>query len=459
MITVIIPTLNEEENIASVVRFAKKQPHVSEVLVVDDRSQDQTARIAREEGASVFTSSKLGKGISMKEGVQVARNEIISFLDGDIDPYPDGTIRKLTEPILKDEADFVKSAFTRNAGRVTELTAKPLLSIFFPDLMHFRQPLSGMIAGKRSLFRKLEFSDDYGVDVGILIDMHRMKARMKEVEIGYIENKSKPWQALGKMSLEVARTIIMKAASFLIPQFDFERPDALQEIRTQLELIPDPQLDPMTKMAVFDMDNTLLQGRFINACAEQFGFRKDLSDIRLSTDDPVILVKRIATLLKGRSPQELIRVADTIPLTESATDVIRMLKKRGYRTGIISDSYDLIADHIRNKLHMDFSLANELEFSKDSCTGEVKIPSFFFPGSGSICDHAVCKSHALQVILEKYGIKKENCISIGDSLNDLCMLRQSGLGVAYAPQDETMKRLADAVIESGGMGRLMTMAL
>ena len=56
-----------------------------------------------------------------------------------------------------------------------------------------------MIAGKKSLFLQLDFRDDYGVDIGILIDMHLMNTRMREIEIGYIENKNKPWQALGKM--------------------------------------------------------------------------------------------------------------------------------------------------------------------------------------------------------------------------------------------------------------------
>ncbi len=64
-----------------------------------------------------------------------------------------------------------------------------------------------MIAGKKALFEQIDFRDDYGVDIGILIDMHLMHVRMKEVEIGYIENKSKPWHALGKMSKEVVQTI------------------------------------------------------------------------------------------------------------------------------------------------------------------------------------------------------------------------------------------------------------
>src|SRR5690606_4466493 len=134
------------------------------------------------------------------EGILASDNEILIFLDADIDPYPEATISTLVAPILNNETDLVKGTFARNAGRVTELVAKPLLNIFYPGLSKFSQPLSGMIAGKKNYFTRLEFFNDYGVDVGILIDMYLMNARIQEVNIGYIENKSKPWEALGKMS-------------------------------------------------------------------------------------------------------------------------------------------------------------------------------------------------------------------------------------------------------------------
>ncbi len=214
MITVIIPALNEESTIGNVVRFCFREPGVSEVIVVDDRSSDNTVHEAVIAGALVVTSNKLGKGTSMQEGIAYATNNILVFLDGDIDPYPSSTIRSLTEPLIKDECDFVKGTFTRNAGRITELVAKPLLSILYPTLAMFSQPLSGMIAGKKELFEKIEFFYDYGVDIGILIDMHQMNARIKEVGIGYIQNKSKPWRALAKMSHEVTGAIIHKAFQY-----------------------------------------------------------------------------------------------------------------------------------------------------------------------------------------------------------------------------------------------------
>lgn len=211
MVTVIIPVLNEEKTIGNVVRYCLRQPVVSEIIVVDDCSEDNTVAEARAAGAQVIISSVRGKGISMKEGIAHASNEILVFLDGDIDPYPADTIASLTAPIIRDDCDFTKARFSRNAGRVTELVAKPLLGILYPELPAFDQPLSGMIAGRKHLLERIDYFSGYGVDIGILLDMFLMNARIQEIGIGHIQNKSKPWRSLAKMSQEVAGAIIHKA--------------------------------------------------------------------------------------------------------------------------------------------------------------------------------------------------------------------------------------------------------
>ena len=137
MISVIIPALNEEKTVGQVVRLAKKSPHVTEVIVVDDKSLDNTIAEAQKEGATVITSTRLGKGASMKDGVLYASNPLLVFLDADITTYQENIVSLLTGPLIKDKADFVKSCFSRQAGRVTELVAKPLLSILYPDFPVF----------------------------------------------------------------------------------------------------------------------------------------------------------------------------------------------------------------------------------------------------------------------------------------------------------------------------------
>lgn len=458
MVTVIIPTLNEAENIVSVIRFAQADTLVSEVIVVDDKSTDNTVSLAKNAGAKVITSTKLGKGASMKDGVLCAQNNIVLFLDGDIDPYPHFTIPLLVQPIVDYEVDFVKSSFNRNAGRVTELVAKPLLSIFFPELMRFSQPLSGMIAGKKALFEQIDFRDDYGVDIGILIDMHLMHVRMKEVEIGYIENKIKPWHALGKMSKEVAQTIILKAARSKNAHYNLEELSVMNEIRSQMEFALTECLPETKKLILFDMDNILLKGRFIDAFSEKYALKKEIMDIRSTETDPVAITKRITTLLKGKSFGELIQIADDIPIVEDAAEVIDELKRRGYLIGFVSYSYDCITNHFKNKLGMHFSLGNELEFSKSLCTGEVKIPSFWYSRKNSLCRHAVCKTNAMLAILDKHKIKRENTIAVGNSLNDMCMIKEAGMGIAFCSKDELVNHHADIMISEPGFAEILKVA-
>ena len=311
MISVIIPALNEEKTVGQVVQLALNTTGVTEVIVVDDKSLDNTVEEAKRAGATVITSTKLGKGASMKDGVLCAGNEVLVFLDADITTYPEDVITVLANPLLEDKADFCKSYFSRQAGRVTELVAKPLLSILYPDFPSFVQPLSGMIAGRKSLLRKLDFEEGYGVDIGILIDMYQSGGRINEVCIGHIENKMQPLEQLGKMSREVAAVILKKSKNS--GENNYETLEHIQLIREQMEFAIRETSRKLRKVAIFDMDNTLLRASFIHTAANEFGFKKELLDIQTTQSNPFIRTKQIARLLKGRDFSELIRLADAIP--------------------------------------------------------------------------------------------------------------------------------------------------
>lgn len=209
-ISVIIPAYNEEDNITTVIEKTKKNKNVQEIIVVNNLSTDRTEELARKAGAKVVNCNMQGKGYAMEEGMKIVQNDIIVFLDADIPGYSENIIYKLTQPIIENNIDFVKSTFDREGGRVTELVAKPLLKLLFPEFEKFTQPLSGMIAGKKQIFEKLQFEKDYGVDIGILIDVVNMKFSIEEVKIGSIQNKSKEWKSLEKMSREVMQTILKR---------------------------------------------------------------------------------------------------------------------------------------------------------------------------------------------------------------------------------------------------------
>ncbi len=444
MVTVIIPTLNEEETIKQVIELVAKSSLVTEILVVDDKSLDDTIEEANMPLTKIYTSTKLGKGASMREGMLLCSNEIIVYLDADIPTYPENIIEMLTLPIVNDECDFVKSCFDRQAGRVTELVAKPLLSILFPDLAKYDQPLSGMIAGRKSFFKRIVFENDYGVDIGILLDMHETGARIAEVNVGYIENRMQTWEQLGKMSREVSRAILKRAKR--IETTNLETLEDINVVRTQMEFAIRESLKGLKKMIVFDMDNTILKASFITTASEEFNFPKELVRIVTETDNPYMRTKAIARLLTGRSIEEIIKVVDKIEIVSDAKEIISELRRRGYICGIISDSYDVVTNHIKNKLGLNFSIANELEFSRSIATGEVTVPSYFLRTSSSKCHHDFCKSNVLFQLVDKYKVDIQNTIAVGDSENDICMVRESGIGIAFCSDDRLLNIVADKSI-------------
>jgi glucosyl-3-phosphoglycerate synthase len=444
MITVIIPTLNEQTTISHVVKLVQKAPSVTEILVIDDKSLDGTIKNAKSDKVKIYTSTKLGKGASMRDGMLLANNEIIIYLDADITTYPPNIIDLMTEAIISDKADFVKSFFDRQAGRVTELVAKPLLSLLFPEISHFSQPLSGMIAGKKSFFEKVNFENDYGVDVGLLIDMHHLKARISEVNIGYIENRMQSWEALGKMSKEVSSAILKRAE--LIKQSNLELLENISIIRDQMDFAIKESVLGLKKMLIFDMDNTILHNSFITTLATKFSFKEKLIAIVSENSNPYTRTKLIAKLLKGLNIKQLLDTVDGIAITHDFENIVKVFRKNGYVCGIISDSYDCITNHLVNKFELDFSIANELEFSKSIATGEVKVPSVFIKTKESNCNHDFCKSNALREVAKRYNIDIKNIIAIGDSESDICMIKDCGIGVSFCSSNETLNLVANKIM-------------
>jgi len=213
-VSVVIPACNEAATIGSIINVVKSLDIVNEVIVVDDGSTDRTAEIAENAGAIVIShATNSGKGSAIKTGFKNSKGDIIAFIDADLHDINSNQIKKIIKPILDGNADVTKTKFKRKAGRVTELTAKPLLNFFFPEVK-FDQPLSGQFAAKRTFLNRIKFEEDYGVDVGIVLDANASGVRIKEVDIGLIEHKHSSIKELNKMANEVVRTIVDRAMEY-----------------------------------------------------------------------------------------------------------------------------------------------------------------------------------------------------------------------------------------------------
>ncbi len=447
-VSVVIPVLNESRTIARIVRMAVAHPRVSEVLVVDDGSHDGTPELAESLGAKVLLSSMLGKGASMEDGLLQASGSIVLYLDGDLVGLDSSLIDSMVAPLDRNEADFVKARFGRSGGRVTVLTAKPLLRTYFPEAAELEQPLGGIIAAKRSLLQQLRYENDYGVDIGLVLDAVALRARIAQVDIGKIEHDSQSLEALGDMAAQVARTILERAAEQgrLQPGFvrqSFEKDRRIRAVCLDRIVKVAKRAD---KLALLDMDGTIVDGRFVVELAKATGKTDSLARLLDHADMPAeARTRQIARLFKGVPKQTFVSVARAMPLHEGATDLVVGLHRRGYVVGVVTDSYHIAASIMRRRVFADFAIANVMAFHDEKAIGRVTIAKAMTHPAGCK-EHAVCKLNVIKHLADRLPLRRPQVLAIGDNRNDICMLKAAGLSFAFQPKAPEVARAVDRVL-------------
>ena len=442
MVSVIIPVLNEGATIRKVIRIIKQSSLPTEIIVVDDNSTDNTIDEAQKEAVRIVTSSRRGKGLSMREGLLAAKYDVVVYLDGDIITYPPDVMDLLANPILNDEADFVKSTFKRQAGRVTQLVAKPLLSILFPELSDLEQPLSGMIAARKSFLEKVSFEKDYGVDVGLLIDVHRMNARIKEVNIGKVQNAMQSLESLGKMSKQVTRTILNKADAQSLQTLGH-----IDLINRQMESAVLESITRMEKMVLLEMNHLVLQAHFGETAADTLGLETEYKSIQKLYPNPPERLAAIAALFAGTSLPTLLEIADDIELMPGIKDLIAELKKRGYTVGLLTEQFSCVANHLKNTLGFDMVLCNRLVLDEGIATGELEYAPYFLEEDDVPASYQ--KSQVFSYIKDRYQLDPQNIVYITASATDRACLNAAGIGLLLENHDiESLLDMLPGVNES-----------
>ncbi len=452
-VSVVIPALDEAATIASLVRLVRDHPRVREVLVIDDGSVDGTAEVARDAGAQVVLSSLLGKGASMTDGLRLARGPVVLFLDGDLLHVNDDLVALMTDPILQGDADLVKAGFSRDGGRVTVLTARPLLAAFFPEIAEFSQPLGGIVAGRKSLFDNIRLEDDYGVDIALLIDAGAREARMVEVDIGHIDHESQSLQALGEMAKQVTRVILDRAWRY--ERLSVNQVMDMRETERRSKAGSSHLFcaaEGRQQHALLGMDGILLDGCFVVRLAEQMGVVADLQRLLSSKLLPEHdRMHAVASVFVGVAASISEEVAREMPLVEGAVEIVRELRRAGYRVGIVSDSFHIAAETVRRRVFADFAVAHVMHFHNGVAIGEVSLAPAMVAADG--CRrHTYCKANVIRRLAHDVGSVARHTLAVGTDEKDICLLRLAGRAVAFRPTSKWVAQAADLTVEGSLLG-------
>jgi glucosyl-3-phosphoglycerate synthase len=230
-VSVIIPARDEEATVGDIVAAIRRdlmsgpQPLVDDLLVVDSDSTDATAQRAREAGARVVATPDVlpgiptvpGKGEAMWRGLAATQGDVVVFIDADLRSFTSDYVIALLGPILSDSSvHLVKACYDRpliadggrrvmGGGRVTELVARPLLNLHWPELAGVAQPLSGEYAMRRDLIESLPIPCGYGVEFALLVDTAQRAGldAVAQVDLGERRHRHQDDQSLGVMAAEI----------------------------------------------------------------------------------------------------------------------------------------------------------------------------------------------------------------------------------------------------------------
>ncbi|HEV2781913.1 MAG TPA: glucosyl-3-phosphoglycerate synthase [Actinophytocola sp.] len=229
-VSVVLPALDEESTVGRVVASVRPLlgSLVDELVVIDSGSTDRTIEVAAAAGARVVRRTDVladldplpGKGEVLWRSLAATSGDLLVFLDSDLVDPSGGFVPALLGPLLGEPGVHLVKAFYRRplggeesgGGRVTELMARPLLSVLRPELSGVIQPLAGECAASRELLESVPFAAGYGVEIGLLLDAHTMVGLpgLAQVNLGVRQHRNRRLAELGRMAREILGTALAR---------------------------------------------------------------------------------------------------------------------------------------------------------------------------------------------------------------------------------------------------------
>ncbi|HAW60535.1 MAG TPA: glucosyl-3-phosphoglycerate synthase [Actinobacteria bacterium] len=228
------PTLNVEDTLYNILLVAKEElverfPLLDQIAIIDGHSTDETVNIARELEIEAYFDDEIlpsmgslsGKGEALWKSLDVLHGDIIAWVDSDIENFHPRFVYGLVGPLLTHkEIGYIKGFYQRplktkraireaGGGRVTELVARPILNLFYPNLAGFIQPLSGEYAGRREILESVPFYTGYAVETALLVEIQRKYGleSMAQVDLERRMHRNQPTKALGRMSFAILQAV------------------------------------------------------------------------------------------------------------------------------------------------------------------------------------------------------------------------------------------------------------
>jgi glycosyltransferase involved in cell wall biosynthesis len=236
-ISLALPALNEEETLGDIIRITRQalmddMPLLDEIVLIDSGSDDRTREIARDYNIPVYIHKHIlpqygaftGKGEALWKSLHVLKSDIIAWIDTDIRNFHPRFVYGILGPLLREPRLVYCKGFYRRpirhgdtvaaagGGRVTELTARPLFNLFFPELSGMIQPLAGEYAVRRSAIEQVPFFTGYGVETGLLIDLlenHGLQA-LAQVDLKQRIHRNQELMPLSKMAFAIIQVVIQR---------------------------------------------------------------------------------------------------------------------------------------------------------------------------------------------------------------------------------------------------------